>query len=175
MAGPWLSPEGRRRAGERLLLPGLSGVSKLGRKLPRGFARRTGGLLGWAYAGRGRGGNVGSAQPRPVFDQDLHDSILGVGQTYLPPAWGWIGAGLLAAGLAATAFRAPAGAARWPRLGLVALALAVTAVMNAYEGIPVPVLLVLGLASVLTTVAHHTPFGRHLCAIGGRRSIGIPA
>ena len=41
--------------------------------------------------------------------------------------------------------------------------------MNAYEGIPLPVLLVLVLALALTVIALHTPFGRHLYAIGGNR------
>ena len=41
--------------------------------------------------------------------------------------------------------------------------------MNAYEGIPMPVLLVLVLAAFFAGVAHHTRFGRHLYAIGGNR------
>ena len=41
--------------------------------------------------------------------------------------------------------------------------------MNAYEGIPVPVLLVLVLAAFFAGAAHHTRFGRHLYAIGGNR------
>ena len=46
----------------------------------------------------------------------------------------------------------------------------VTAVMNAYEGIPLPVLLVVAAGRVLLRrVASHTRFGRHLYAIGGNR------
>ena len=41
--------------------------------------------------------------------------------------------------------------------------------MNAYEGIPLPVLLVVVLAAFFSVVASHTPFGRHLYAIGGNR------
>ena len=41
--------------------------------------------------------------------------------------------------------------------------------MNAYEGIPVPVLLVLVLAAFFAGAARHTRFGRHLYAIGGNR------
>ena len=58
------------------------------------------------------------------------------------------------------------------------LALGFTTVMNTYEGIPLPVLFVLGLASILTVIAQRTPFGRHLYAIGGNREAafysGIP-
>ena len=49
------------------------------------------------------------------------------------------------------------------------LAPAFTWLMNAYEGVPVPVLLLLGIASALALVAARTPFGRHLYAIGGNR------
>src|SRR5206468_497952 len=67
---------------------------------------------------------------------------------------------------------------RWRWFGLAVLALGFTALMNAYEGIPVPVLLVLILASALSLVAQRTPFGRHLYAIGGNREAafysGIP-
>jgi D-xylose transport system permease protein len=38
-----------------------------------------------------------------------------------------------------------------------------------YEAIPLPVLLMLVLAAVLAMVAAHTPFGRHLYAIGGNK------
>ena len=52
----------------------------------------------------------------------------------------------MAAALLATGMRRGA-TGLWSRAGFAALALAFTAVMNAYEGIPVPVLLLLGLAS----------------------------
>ena len=100
-----------------------------------------------------------------------------VGQTYLPPRLGWLGAGALVAAFAVLAMRA-AGPARWRWLGLVLLAAATTAVMNAYEGVPVPVLLVLAIATALAVLASRTPFGRHLYAIGGNREAayysGVP-
>ena len=102
---------------------------------------------------------------------------LAVGQTYLPAAPGWAAAALAAAAFGFAALRAP-GAARAQRLTLALVALAVTAVMNAYHGIPVPVLLVLAIASLLSLVATRTPFGRHLYAVGGNREAafysGIP-
>jgi D-xylose transport system permease protein len=45
--------------------------------------------------------------------------------------------------------------------------------MNAYEGIPLPVLLVLLVASALWVVTRHTPFGRRLYAIGGNREAAL--
>jgi D-xylose transport system permease protein len=56
--------------------------------------------------------------------------------------------------------------------------LALAGVFNAYEGLPLPVLLMLLLASAFWYITAHTPFGRHLYAIGGNRDAafyaGIP-
>ena len=95
-------------------------------------------------------------------------SFLRVGQAYIPPTAGWALAGGLAAAFLLAAFRGSP-AARWPRVGLAALPLVVTAVMNGYEGIPLPVLIVLVLAAVYSVMGQHTPFGRRLYAIGGNR------
>lgn len=94
-------------------------------------------------------------------------TFLYVGQAYVPRALGWILAGAIALLFATQAIRA--GARRWRLVGLAGLALGFTAVLSAYEGIPVPVLLVLVLATVFSVVASHTAFGRHLYAIGGNR------
>ena len=95
-------------------------------------------------------------------------AFLFVGQSYVPKPVGLALAALAASSLLALAART-AGSARWRHAFFAALALGSTLVMNAYEGIPLPVLLVLVLALVLTVVALHTPFGRHLYAIGGNR------
>ena len=47
--------------------------------------------------------------------------------------------------------------------------------MNAYAGIPLPVLLVLLVASLFSVVSQHTPFGRRLYAIGGNREAALYA
>jgi D-xylose transport system permease protein len=100
-----------------------------------------------------------------------------VGQAYLPAAVGWGLAGLVAAWAVWKAIRA-SGAARVRWLGLAVLGGVVASVLNAYEGVPLPVLLVIVLASFFSVVASHTPFGRHLYAIGGNREAafysGIP-
>jgi len=123
------------------------------------FIVTLGGMLLFQGALLGVTGGVSVSPPRP---------FLYVGQAYLPRPAGWIVAALVAAALALVAFRSEDGR-RWQRAGFAVLALGAVAVMNAYEGVPVPVLVVLVLAAVLSTVAHHTPFGRHLYAIGGNR------
>jgi D-xylose transport system permease protein len=98
--------------------------------------------------------------------------FLFVGQEYVNKGLGWALGGLLAAGLAGAGIRAR-GPARWRRIGLAATALAFTAVMNAFAGIPLPVLLLLLVAAAFSTVARHTPFGRRLYAIGGNREAAL--
>lgn len=48
-----------------------------------------------------------------------------------------------------------------------ALILAFVGYLNSYEGMPVPVLILLGLALLFHFLANKTPFGRHVYAIGG--------
>src|SRR5258708_7099389 len=52
------------------------------------------------------------------------------------------------------------------------------ALFNAYEGLPMPVVLMLLLAALFWWISTQTPFGRHLYAIGGNREAafyaGIP-
>jgi D-xylose transport system permease protein len=123
------------------------------------FIVTLGGMLLFQGAMLGITGGVTVSPSRP---------FLYVGQAYVPAWLGWLVAGVMAAALAALAFR-EGGARRWRGLGLAVLALVFTAVMNAYEGIPVPVFLLLALAAFFSGVARHTRFGRHLYAIGGNR------
>jgi D-xylose transport system permease protein len=95
-------------------------------------------------------------------------SYVYIGQRYVPATLGWILAGAVAALFLYRAFRAP-GLKRLQWAGSAVLVLVATGVMNAYEGIPMPVLLVVVLAAFFAGAAHHTRFGRHLYAIGGNR------
>lgn len=159
-------------------------VAKL--KIPP-FIATLGGMLVFQGALLGITGGVSIAPPR---------SFLVVGQSYLPPLLGWLGA--LSAGslFLVSAYRRPASVTRMRGeengrdvrgqrnrnlvrgLGLSAMVLAFTAILNAYEGIPIPVVLVLVLATLLSLMARRTTFGRHLYAIGGNREAafyaGIP-
>ncbi len=123
------------------------------------FIVTLGGMLIFQGALLGVTGGV-SISPAPPF--------LYVGQTYLPRPLGWTAAVLVALGFFAAAARAE-GLGRLRHVGIAVMSVAFTAVMNAYEGIPIPVLLVLLLAFACSIVAKHMPFGRHLYAIGGNR------
>ena len=100
-----------------------------------------------------------------------------VGQSYLPPLFGLALGIVIAAGFAWHALRSR-GAERVRAAGLALLGPAFALLMNAYSGIPVPVLLLLMVTSTLALVATRTPFGRHLYAIGGNREAafysGVP-
>jgi D-xylose transport system permease protein len=123
------------------------------------FIVTLGGMLLFQGSLLGFTGGVSTSPPR---------AFLFVGQAYVPSWLGWLSAAAIAAGFIVKGARS-AGAERWPWLGLAVLPLGFTAIMNAYEGIPVPVLLVLVLAAVFSVIAQHTPFGRYLYAIGGSR------
>jgi len=123
------------------------------------FIVTLGGMLVFQGALLGATGGVSTSPTR---------AFLFVGQAYLPHALGWGLAGASALLLGALGLRGDVGA-RARSFVLAALALGFAGVMNAYEGIPLPVLLVLALATALYVLAAHTPFGRHLYAIGGNR------
>lgn len=123
------------------------------------FIVTLGGMLLFQGALLGLTGGVTISPLRP---------FLYVGQSYVPAWLGWTLAGILAAGFLAGAVKAQ-GAHRWRRLFFAALILGFTGVMNAYNGVPLPVLIVLVLAALFAGVARHTRFGRHLYAIGGNR------
>jgi D-xylose transport system permease protein len=123
------------------------------------FIVTLGGMLLFQGALLGITGGVTVSPSRP---------FLYLGQAYVPAWLGWLVAGVMAAGLLADGIRT-GGTRLWSRVGLAAVAVGFTAVMNAYEGIPVPVFLLLALAALFSGVAHHTRFGRHLYAIGGNR------
>jgi D-xylose transport system permease protein len=123
------------------------------------FIVTLGGMLVFQGSLLGVTGGV-AISPTPDF--------LYIGQAYLPKAAGWgLTAVLVLIFLYWTLRDATAG--RWRWLGLAGLTCGFTALMSAYEGIPLPVLLMLVLASVFSIVAHFTPFGRYLYAIGGNR------
>jgi len=104
-------------------------------------------------------------------------AFLGVGQTYLPAAVGLVLSAAIAVLFARQAVRST-GTRRLRWIALTALVPLFVHTMNAYAGVPVPVLLLVIVASLLALVATRTPFGRHLYAIGGNREAafysGVP-
>ncbi len=124
------------------------------------FIVTLGGMLIFQGALLGLTGGV-AISPTPDY--------LFVGQAHVAKLVGWALFGLVAIFFLYLAFKSKTAAARFKWLGLLALAGVFIAVMNAYEGIPFPVLLMLLFAAVFSIVAQQTPFGRHLYAIGGNR------
>lgn len=104
-------------------------------------------------------------------------AFLLVGQTYLPPLAGTLLSAVSLVFLVRRMVRAQ-GADRYRWAALVGLVPLFVHTMNDYEGVPVPVLLLVAVAGVLALVATRTPFGRHLYAIGGNREAafysGVP-
>lgn len=104
--------------------------------------------------------------------------IKSFGSAYLPPMWGW-GFAALAAGflvlngirlskIASKAGPLAHGDVQWGWILLQTATIFVfTFVMNAYEGIPAPVLLMLVLMVIFQFVSTKTVFGRHVYAVGG--------
>jgi D-xylose transport system permease protein len=122
------------------------------------FIVTLGGMLVFQGTLLGVTGGVTTSPNRPY---------LFVGQTYVPRMLGWALAGLVAGLCVVRAVRQPE--SRTGSLVGAVVALAFAGVMNAYQGVPLPVLLVVSLAAFFSAVARHTPFGRHLYAIGGNR------
>jgi D-xylose transport system permease protein len=105
--------------------------------------------------------------------------VVSLGAEYVPPAIGYALAGVSAVGLAAFLI---VGRRRRLRLGLPAISpmlltgvvvgagaflFAVTAIMNAYRGIPYQTALMAGIMVAVGIVARWTSLGRHVYAIGG--------
>ncbi len=106
-------------------------------------------------------------------------ALIAVSQSYLPDVAGY-GLGVLVfAVLAFTAMRSRTKRAEYglpvPPLGIDLAKLAVAAVviagffgiLDAYRGVPLPVLIVLVLLGVFTVMARRTVFGRRIYAVGG--------
>ncbi len=94
--------------------------------------------------------------------------FLYVGQAYLSKTLGWILWGTAAVLFMIFGGKGQAGFS-WKRPILLILCGGFVALMNAYEGIPFPVVLMILFTVLFAIVSQHTPFGRHLYAIGGNR------
>ena len=135
------------------------------------FIVTLGGLLAWRGAVKWLLGGY----TVPVAD----DTFKAIGNEYILPVGGWIIAALAIAfilfmayrnarsakdyGLGEANYAGEAAKAIIPIVGVVAFIW----VMNAYRGIPVPVIILLGVALFGAFLTNSTTFGRYLYAIGG--------
>ena len=135
------------------------------------FIVTLGGLLAWRGAAKWLlGGNT-----IPISDETFR----GIGNANLPAVAGW---GLAAVAIAFVLFMAYRKARAVKDYGLgeanyrgeflkaiipIVAVVAFIAVMNAWQGVPVPVLILLGVALVGGFLTNSTVFGRYLYAIGG--------
>lgn len=135
------------------------------------FIVTLGGLLAWRGAVKWLLGGY----TVPVAD----DTFKAIGNEYILPLGGWILAGIAIAFILFMAYRSARsvkdyglGEANYtgemvkaiiPIVGVVAFIW----VMNAYRGVPVPVLILLGVALFGAFLTNSTTFGRYLYAIGG--------
>jgi D-xylose transport system permease protein len=135
------------------------------------FIVTLGGMLGF----RGLAMWITEGNTIPLPDTWIKD----LGSAYLPVTESWVLGGVASAvilGLSVVSFQSKKShgvetasffGSISKSLGLAALVLGFTYVMNLTLGIPVPVIVMLSLAVVFHFVAQHTTFGRHVYAIGG--------
>jgi D-xylose transport system permease protein len=107
----------------------------------------------------------------------VSDDLVYLGQAYLSPTRHGAGRGAVrVAGVLAWRQRVQPGrtSCRWRRSGATPFRVAVVGAvlagfvttLNSYEGIPLPVLLLLALLGVFSYIAHQTVFGRRIYAVG---------
>lgn len=135
------------------------------------FIVTLGGLLAWRGAVKG----ITQSETIPVADS----TFKAIGQSYISPQTGWILAGIAILFILAIALRRAQsqktfglGEANYggevlksilPIGGIVLFIY----VMNSYQGIPIPVLILLAVALLGVFITNFTTFGRYLYAIGG--------
>jgi D-xylose transport system permease protein len=135
------------------------------------FIVTLGGLLAWRGVAKG----ISRGNTYPVEVRSFKD----LGQDYLSPTMGTI---LMVIAIAAViglvlrrnATRKRHGLESWSLVGILArilipsaLVIAFVMALNQYAGVPIPVLIFVGMALTGVVVTQNTPFGRYLYAIGG--------
>ncbi len=135
------------------------------------FIVTLGGLLAW----RGAVKAITESETIPIADPIFK----AIGQQYIAPDIGWILAGIAILFVIAVAFRRAQtqkiyGLGEANYAGEILKAIPTIAViivfiyeMNNYAGIPIPVLIFLGVALIGVFITNFTTFGRYLYAIGG--------
>lgn len=135
------------------------------------FIVTLGGLLAW----RGAVKRITESETIPIADP----AFKAIGNSYIAPAIGWVLAGVAIAavlfmvyrkvksqkenGLGETSPTSEYLKAILPIAGIVGFIY----LMNAYAGVPIPVLILLAVALIGYFITNNTTFGRYLYAIGG--------
>ncbi|ABF39908.1 xylose ABC transporter membrane protein [Candidatus Koribacter versatilis Ellin345] len=137
------------------------------------FIVTLGGLLAW----RGVTKAISAGQTIPIQLYNFNS----IGQSYLDKPIGWAFAALAVVAIIVTQLRWQSSRKRLGlstlsstqlalRIGIPSvLSVALVAMLNAYEGIPVPVLLFLIVALAGAFVMSNTTWGRYMYAVGGNR------
>lgn len=135
------------------------------------FIVTLGGLLAWRGAIKG----ISQSETIPIADP----TFKAIGQSYISPNIGWV---LALVAIAAVLFLAFRNARAQKEYGLgeanyggeaikailpVSAIIAFIYIMNAYAGVPIPVLILLAVALLGAFITNSTTFGRYLYAIGG--------
>lgn len=135
------------------------------------FIVTLGGLLAW----RGLTKAITQSETIPVADP----AFKAIGQSYVSPMVGWVLAAVAIALVLFLTFRNARAQKEYglgePDLGKefiksilpIGAIVAFIFVMNAYAGVPIPVLILLAVAIVGFFITNNTTFGRYLYAIGG--------
>ena len=135
------------------------------------FIVTLGGLLAWRGAVKG----ITRSETIPIADPTFKS----FGQSYIPPNVGWILAALAILFVVFMAFRSIKAQKEFGSGGTnptnellktllpIGTIIAFIYVMNAYAGVPIPVLILLAVALLGYFITNHTTFGRYLYAIGG--------
>lgn len=124
-----------------------------------------------------RGVILGITEGRTI--SPLSQEFVNIGQQFLPANVGWIIAGVVMICFIVLRIKRRMDRIRYgfdiPVMPFEIFSLVVTLfliwlvafVMNSYEGLPIPVLLLFTLVLIFTIICRHTRFGRYLYAIGG--------
>jgi D-xylose transport system permease protein len=135
------------------------------------FIVTLGGLLAWRGVAKG----ISRGNTYPVEVRSFKD----LGQDYLSPTIGTILmviaiAAIIGLVLRRNVTRKRHGLESWSLIGILArisipsaLVVAFVMALNQYAGVPIPVLIFVGMALTGVVVTQNTPFGRYLYAIGG--------
>lgn len=155
-----------------IVIGGVQGAATAYARVPS-FIVTLGGLLAWRGVTKGASGGV-------TIPIQL-DSFNSIGQSYLDKVFGLILALLAVVAIAVFAWSNQRARKRLGldtggkgrmllrTLGLCALSVAFVAILNQYEGVPVPVLIFVLISLLGAFAMSNTTFGRYLYAVGGNR------